>query len=392
MVRLPDFRPVHQKLRIYLWATEKRILPACPHPSPFIAYHSSFIAIFAPMQIAAKEIAFMLGGVLEGDGEALVNRPGKIEQGGAGTLTFLANPKYETYAYTTEAAVLLVHKNFKPAMPVAASALIRVDDVYASVAMLLEKFSVQTRLGGGGVSEKAFIHPDARLEEGVSIGTFTVIEEGACVGEGTIIHPQVFLGKNVKIGRHCTLYPGVKIYHDCEIGDHCILHANVVVGSDGFGFAPQQDGSYKKIPQIGNVIIEEGVEIGANTTIDRATMGSTLIRRGVKLDNLIMVAHNVEIGENTVVAAQAGFAGSTKIGKNCRIGGQAGFVGHITVADGTQVQAQSGVASPVEEPGTAWYGSPALPYNQYLRSYAIFKKLPDLYKKINALEKKLSGS
>jgi UDP-3-O-[3-hydroxymyristoyl] glucosamine N-acyltransferase len=239
-----------------------------------------------------------------------------------------------------------------------------------------------------GVEAGASVHPTARLGKNVSVGQFSVISENASIGDGTVLHPQVFIGKNVKVGSHCVLFPGVKVFHDCEIGDHCVLHANVVVGSDGFGFVPQADGSYRKLPQLGNVIIESQVEIGANTTIDRATLGSTFIRQGVKLDNLIMVAHNVEIGENTVIAAQTGIAGSTKIGKNCRIGGQAGFVGHITVADATQVQAQSGVAASVTEAGKALYGSPAIPYNDYLRAYAVFKKLPELYKKLNSLGKK----
>ncbi|MCB0519010.1 MAG: UDP-3-O-(3-hydroxymyristoyl)glucosamine N-acyltransferase [Lewinellaceae bacterium] len=341
------------------------------------------------MQIAAKEIANMLGGSLEGDGDAVISKPGKIEEGGAGTLTFLANPKYESFAYTTEAAALLVQKDFQPSMPVAAKALIRVEDVYDAVRKLLEKFG-EERESPTGVSDKAFVHPDAVLAAGVSIGVFSVIEEGARIGAGTLIYPQVFIGKGAIIGKGCVLHPGVKVFHACEIGDNCILQANVVIGSDGFGFAPQQDGSYKKIPQIGNVILEDNIEIGANTTIDRATMGSTVIRQGVKLDNLIMVAHNVEIGDHTVVAAQAGFAGSTKIGRYCRIGGQAGFVGHISVADHTQVQAQSGVAAPVKEKGVALYGSPAIPYKDYLRSYAVFKKLPDLLRKIRELEKKIN--
>jgi UDP-3-O-[3-hydroxymyristoyl] glucosamine N-acyltransferase len=340
------------------------------------------------MQIAAKEIARLLGGVLEGDGDALVDRPGKIEEGGAGALTFLANPKYETFAYDTPVTVLLVHKDFTAARPVAASALIKVDDVYEAIRVLLGKFNSAMQTSNG-ISERASVHPFVTLGEGVAVGTFSIVEEGSKIGDGTVLHPQVFVGKNVEIGCDCIFYPGVKIYNGCKIGDRCVLHANVVIGSDGFGFAPQPNGRYSKIPQIGNVVLEDDVEIGANTTIDRATLGSTIIRKGVKLDNLVMVAHNVEIGENTVVAAQAGFAGSTKIGRQCRIGGQSGFVGHITVADGTQVQAQSGVAASVEAPGTALYGSPALPYNNYLRSYAIFKKLPDVYKKIIALEKKL---
>jgi UDP-3-O-[3-hydroxymyristoyl] glucosamine N-acyltransferase len=341
------------------------------------------------MQIAAKEIAHMLDGVLEGNGEVLVSKPGKIEEGGSGTLTFLANPKYESYAYTTPAAVLLAPKDFQPSRPIAASALIRVNNVYEAMRQLMEKYAGAIR-PANGIASNACIDGTAKLGSEVSVGNFTIIEAGARIGDGAVLHGQVFIGKQVEIGKNCILFPGVKIFDDCKIGDNCILHANVVVGSDGFGFVPQTDGSYLKLPQLGNVVIEDYVEIGANTTIDRATMGSTIIRQGVKLDNLVMVAHNVEIGENTVVAAQAGFAGSTKIGKNCRIGGQTGFVGHINVADGTQVQAQSGVAAPVSEAGTALYGSPALPYNNYLRSYAVFKKLPDLYKKINELEKKLS--
>ena len=340
------------------------------------------------MQIAAKEIAHMLDGILEGDSEVLVSKPGRIEEGGSGTLTFLANPKYESFAYTTPAAVLLAPKDFKPSRPIAASALIRVNDVYDAMRQLMEKYAGSVR-PPDCIASSACVHETAALGRNVSIGNFTVVDENARIGSGTVLHPQVFIGKQVKIGENCILFPGVKIFHDCKIGDNCILHANVVIGSDGFGFVPQPNGSYLKLPQLGNVVIEDNVEIGANTTIDRATMGSTIIRQGVKLDNLIMVAHNVEIGENTVVAAQAGFAGSAKIGKNCRIGGQTGFVGHISVADGTQVQAQSGVAAPVIEPGTALYGSPALPYNDYLRSYAVFKKLPGFYKKINELEKKL---
>ncbi|MCC6723966.1 MAG: UDP-3-O-(3-hydroxymyristoyl)glucosamine N-acyltransferase [Saprospiraceae bacterium] len=336
------------------------------------------------MQLAAKEIAHMLGGTLEGNGDAMVNRPGKIEQGGLGTLTFLANLRYEQYAYTTHSTAVLIPREFQPAQPIAAEAVIRVDDVYNSLRILMEKFGAAVQ-DAKGVSKQAFVSNSVTLGDAVTVGTFAVLEDGVSVGDGTIIHPQVFLGKNVSVGKNCTVYPGVKIYHDCVIGDNCILHSNVVIGSDGFGFVPQPDGSFLKLPQLGNVVVESDVEIGANTTIDRATMGSTFIRKGVKLDNLIMVAHNVELGQNTVVAAQAGIAGSTKIGQGCMIGGQAGFVGHIEIADGTKVQAQSGVAASVKEPGTALYGSPALPYNDYLRSYAIFKKLPELFRKINKL-------
>lgn len=322
----------------------------------------------------------MLGGTLEGDGEALVEKPGKIEEGGPGTITFLANPRYESFAYTTKSAAMIVKRDFSPSRPVAADALIRVDDVYDSLRKLMERFADALKQKGSSISDKAFIHPNALIGEQVTVGAFTVVEEGASIGEGTVLHPQVYVGKNASVGKNCQLHPGVKLYHDCRIGDNCVLQGNVVIGSDGFGFVPQPDGSYLKLPQLGDVVVEDNVEIGANATIDRATMGSTLVRQGVKLDNLVMVAHNVEIGDHTVIAAQAGIAGSTKIGKHCRIGGQAGFVGHIEIADGTQVQAQSGVAASVKTPGTALYGSPALPYSDYLRSYAVFKKLPDLYK------------
>ena len=343
------------------------------------------------MQITAKEIAQLLGGNLEGNGKAKVSRPGRIEEGGEGTLTFLDNAKYEQYAYSVKSTVLLVHKNFRPTQSIVSEAVIRVDNVRAAVGALLEKFVPQEK-SDGEIADNASLHASVVLGNNVAIGTFSVLSENVKVGEGTIIHPQVFLGKNVEIGKGCIIYPGVKVYHGCKIGDYCILHANVVIGGDGFGFSPQPDGSYHKIPQIGNVVIEDQVELGANCTVDRATMGSTIIRQGVKLDNLIMVAHNVEIGENTMIAAQAGIAGSTKIGSHCLIGGQAGFVGHIEVANGTKVQAQSGVAAPVKEPNTALYGSPALSYKNYLKSYAVFKKLPDLYRKINQLEKKIIGN
>lgn len=340
------------------------------------------------MQIAAKEIAQMLDGSLEGDPEVLISRPGKIEEGGEGTITFLANPKYESFVYSKKASVVLVNQDFKPSQKVLADATIRVDDVYSAVALLLEKFGKQIK-SNGAVSEDASVHSSAKLSENVHIGMYSVVEKGAKIGKNVYIHPQVFVGENVEIGEGSILFPGVRVMHDCKIGANCILNPNVIIGSDGFGFAPQEDGSYKKIPQIGNVLIESDVEIGANTTIDRATMGSTIIRKGVKIDNLVMIAHNVEIEENTVIAAQAGFAGSSKIGKNCQIGGQAGFVGHIKIADGTKVQAQSGVASAIKKEGTAVYGSPALPYSDYLKAYAVFKNLPALYRRINELEKEI---
>lgn len=339
------------------------------------------------MQVTAKELSDLLDGTLEGDPNVRVIKPSKIEEAEVGSICFLSNAKYESYIYTTKASVLLVSRDFQPTQALSPT-LIRVDDVYASIAVLLEKFGVSESVEQG-VSEQAFVHAKARLGKAVSIGLFSVVEEGAIIGDNCTIHPQVFVGKNVKIGNNVTLYPGVKIYQDCVIGDNCIFHANVIIGGDGFGFAPLEDGTYKKLAQIGNVIIEENVEIGANSVVDRATMGSTIIRSGAKLDNLIMIAHNVEVGENTVIAAQAGIAGSTKIGKNCMIGGQAGFVGHITIADGVKVQAQSGINTSIKKEDISVYGSPALPYNDYLRSYALFKRLPDMSKKIKELEQKL---
>ena len=336
------------------------------------------------MEITAHQLSELLNGTLEGDPNVTVNRPSKIEEGEAGSISFLANPKYEHYAYQTKASILLVNRNFQAAQPIAAT-LIRVDNVYGSIATLLAHFGASER-PPAEVSPQASVHAKAQLSEEVHVGAFTVIEADSEIGAGCIIHPQVYVGKKVKLGKRVTLYPGVRIYDHCEIGDQCIIHSNTVIGSDGFGFAPQKDGSYKKIAQIGKVIIEADVEIGANTVIDRATMGATYIRRGAKLDNLIQIAHNVEIGAHTAIAAQAGIAGSTKIGERCMIGGQAGFVGHIEVADGTKVQAQSGVAATVKEMNTAIYGSPALSYRQYLKAYALFRQLPDLEERLRKLE------
>lgn len=339
------------------------------------------------MQLSAKEIAQLLEGNVEGDPNVSVHRPSKIEEGGAGSITFLANPKYEDYAYETTASILLVSKEFVPKHPIQAT-LIRVENVYTALTFLLEKFGNQANIETG-ISEYASIHASAEVGADTSIGIFTIVEANAKIGVGCQIAGQVFIGKNVEIGNNVTIHPGAKILYDTKIGDHSIIHANVVLGGDGFGFAPQENGTYKKVPQTGNVVIEQDVEIGAGTTIDRATLGSTIIRAGAKLDNLIQVAHNVEIGENTVIAAQTGIAGSTKIGKNCRIGGQVGFAGHIVIADGTQIQAQSGIASTIKETGTALFGSPAISYNEYVRSYAVFKKLPELYKRLHELEKQL---
>ncbi|MBX2872688.1 MAG: UDP-3-O-(3-hydroxymyristoyl)glucosamine N-acyltransferase [Saprospiraceae bacterium] len=338
------------------------------------------------MQLTAQALADLLDGIVEGNPDVSVNRPSKIEEGEPGSISFLGNLKYEEYAYTTKASILLVSKDFKPRQTVQAT-LLRVDNVYASIQQLLQHFG-QASNRPANIAEQASIHESAELGKEVSIGAFTILQKGVKVGTGCQIHEQVYLGENVQIGEQVILYPGVKIYANAVIGDRVIIHANAVVGSDGFGFVPQEDGHYKKVAHVGNVVIEDDVEIGANTTIDRGTMGSTLIKRGVKLDNLIQIGHNVVIDEDTVIAAQTGVAGSTKIGKGCRIGGQVGFVGHVTIADGTQIQAQSGIAGAIKEPGTALFGSPAIPYRDYIRSYAVFKKLPELYKRFNLLEKK----
>lgn len=337
------------------------------------------------MQISAKKLSQLLNGTIEGDPEVLVSQPSKIEEATKDSICFFANPKYEHYVYSTEASIILVSNDFQPTQEVKAT-MIRVEDVYKSVSFLLENFAKKNN-GQAEISAQAAIHPSAKLGKNVAVGPFVVIEEGVEIGDNCTIQAQAFIGKKVKIGENVTVETGVKIYHECQIGNNCILHANVVIGSDGFGFAPEEDGTFKKIAQIGNVILEDNVEVGANTTIDRATMGSTIIREGVKLDNLIMVAHNVEIGKNTVIAAQSGIAGSTKIGKNCMVGGQVGFVGHITVANGVKVQAGTGVSRSVKEEGITIYGYPHLPYFDYLRSYNVFKKLPQLAKDIDKLKK-----
>lgn len=339
------------------------------------------------MRITARKLGEILDGTIEGDPEVEVFAPSKIEEGQSGTISFLSNPKYEPHAYTTKSSILLVAKDFKPSQPIAAT-LIRVEDVYACVALLLDQFGTAKKVVSG-IDEQAFVDGTVQLEQNISVGKFAIISKNSKVGADTVLYPQVFIDENVKIGQRCTIYPGAKIYRDTEIGDDCILHANVVIGSDGFGFAPQEDGTFKKVPQLGRVIIENQVEIGANTVIDRATMGATVIKAGAKLDNLIQIAHNVEIGQNTVIAAQTGVAGSTKIGKNCMIGGQAGFVGHISIADGTKVQAQSGINKPIKEKNTAIYGSPALAYSDYLRSYAVFRRLPALSRQIAELKKEI---
>ncbi len=338
------------------------------------------------MKLTAKEIATYLNGVVVGDDQVIITHPGKIEQATKGAITFLSNLKYEAYIYETKATAVLVHADFTTTKEIETT-LIKVKDVYSAITQFLQ-FYEQSVHPKQEISSAAFIHPTARLGEQLTIGDFTAISKEVIIEDGCRIYPQVFIGAGVHIGKNVIIYPGVKIYHNCRIGDNCIIQANAVIGSDGFGFAPQSDGTYQKIPQVGIVILEDHVEIGANTVIDRATMGQTIIKKGTKLDNLIQIAHNVTVGENTVIAAQTGIAGSTKIGNQCQIGGQVGFVGHIEIADKVKVQAQSGVAASINEAGSKVYGYPALPYQDYLRAYALFRQLPKLEKRIRELEKK----
>jgi UDP-3-O-[3-hydroxymyristoyl] glucosamine N-acyltransferase len=337
------------------------------------------------MTYTAQQIAGFLSGTVEGDASVEVNNVSKIEEGTPGTLTFLANPKYTPFIYTTKASIVLVNNDFQAEQPIAAT-LIRVENAYECLATLLKLVS-SSKKARKGIDAKAVIDASAKLGENVYVGSFSIIGEGSVIGNNCQIYPQVYIGDGVTVKDNCILYPGVKIMDDCILGNNCILQSGVVIGGDGFGFAPKNNGDYQKIAQIGNVIIEDDVEIGANTTIDRATMGSTIIRKGVKLDNLIQVAHNVEIDENTVVAAQAGFAGSTKIGKNCMIGGQVGFAGHLYIADGIQIGAQSGVPSSLTDASTPYLGYPALPAKQFARCTSVFKKLPTLYPEFEILKK-----
>jgi UDP-3-O-[3-hydroxymyristoyl] glucosamine N-acyltransferase len=338
------------------------------------------------MRFKLSDIATLVNGKIEGDTNAEVIGFAKIEEGKEGDLCFLANDKYESHIYQTKATAVIVNKSFEAQEPIH-STLLRVDDAYTAFTILLDFYhNLQQKQQPAGIENGATIHQSVKVAKSAFVGALSYIDENVEIDEKTLILQQVFIGKNVKIGKNCVINPGVKIYNNCIIGDNCILHSNLVIGADGFGFAPQNDGTYKKIPQTGNVILENNIEIGANTSIDRAVIGSTIIRNGVKIDNLCQIAHNVEIGENTVIAAQTGIAGSTKIGKNCMIGGQVGIVGHITIADGTKIQAQSGIAKPVKEPGIALYGSPAIPYGDFIKSYVEFKTLPDLAKKVKELE------
>lgn len=341
------------------------------------------------MEFSALQIAGLLEGEVVGDENAKVNNLSKIEEGQPKTLSFLANPQYTPYIYTTDATIVIVNRSLVLDKPVKSTCtLIRVENAYESFAKLLELYN-QFTSNKSGIEQPSHISKTATIGKDCYVGAFAYIGENVKIGDNVKIYPQCYIGDNTTIGSNTTLFAGVKVYHGCVIGKDCTIHASSVVGSDGFGFAPNSENNYKKVPQIGNVIIEDHVEIGSNTSIDRATLGSTIIRKGAKLDNLIQIAHNVEIGENTVMAGGAFIAGSTKIGKNVMIGGQAGVIGHLKVADGVKIAGQSGVAHNVEKEGEILQGSPAFAIGDYKRSYVLFRSLQKLNDRIRTLELKL---
>ncbi|WBU89143.1 UDP-3-O-(3-hydroxymyristoyl)glucosamine N-acyltransferase [Cellulophaga omnivescoria] len=340
------------------------------------------------MKFTASQIASILEGEVQGDPEITVHTLAKIEEGKAGSLTFLANPKYTPHLYTTKASITIVNKDFLPEKDFTTT-LIKVDDAYQSFTKLLTYYD-QVKNDKSGIEQPVYVDESASYGENVYLGAFTYIGKNVTIGENAKIYPNVYISDNVTIGDNVSLFSGAKICSDSIIGNNCVIHTGVIIGSDGFGFSPNTDGTFTKIPQIGNVILEDNVDVGAGTTIDRATMGSTIIRKGVKLDNQIQIAHNVEIGENTVIAAQTGIAGSTKIGKNCMIGGQVGIVGHISIGDNVRIQAQSGIGKNIKD-NEVLQGSPAMNYGDFNKSYVHFKNLPKIVKGINNIEKKFDG-
>ena len=340
------------------------------------------------MEFSASQIAALVQGELEGDPNIKVNNLAKIEEGAPGCISFLANMKYEPFVYSTKSSVVLIAKSFVPKQKIKAT-IIKVEDPYLSFTILLQEYERLTALSKSGTEEPVFTGSNSTIGENFYRGAFSYVGQNCALGSNVKIYPHVYVGDGVTIGDNTILYPGVKIYSGCKIGSFCTIAAGAVVGSDGFGFALQIDGTYKNIPQLGIVIIEDYVDIGANTTIDRATMGATVIEKGVKLDNLIQIAHNVEIGQNTVMASQSGISGSTKMGENCIIAGQVGVVGHLKIAKRTSIGAQSGVTKSVLKEKTAIFGSPAIEYKDQLKSIIIHKKLPDLLKRIEKMEKQL---
>ncbi|MGB0981197.1 MAG: UDP-3-O-(3-hydroxymyristoyl)glucosamine N-acyltransferase [Winogradskyella sp.] len=341
------------------------------------------------MKFTAEQIAGILEGTIVGNPNIEVYKLAKIEEGTEGSLTFLANPKYKPYIYTTKASITIVNLDFEPEADITTT-LIKVDDAYKSFSKLLDYYN-QVKNNKLGIEEPSFRSKTAVYGENVYLGAFSYLGENVVLGDNVKIYPNSYIGDNVTIGDNTTIFSGVKLYSETQIGKNCIINSGAIIGADGFGFAPDENGEFQKVPQIGNVIIEDNVDIGSATTIDRATLGSTLIKKGVKLDNQIQIAHNVEIDENTVIAAQTGIAGSTKIGKYCMIGGQVGIAGHLTIGDHVKVQAQTGIGHRVKD-GEKLYGSPAIDYGNYVKSYVHFKNLPKLVKTINELEKKVNGN
>ncbi|WP_299336533.1 UDP-3-O-(3-hydroxymyristoyl)glucosamine N-acyltransferase [uncultured Psychroserpens sp.] len=341
------------------------------------------------MNFTAQQIAGILEGDIVGDPEVEVSKLSKIEEGTEGSLTFLANPKYTSFIYSTKASITIVNKTFEPENDISTT-LIKVEDAYKSFSKLLEYYN-QVKLNKHGIEQPSFISDSATYGDEIYVGAFSYIGDNVTIGENVKIFPGSYIGDNVSIGDHTIIFSGAKIYSECTVGNHCVINSGVIIGADGFGFVPDENGEYSKVPQTGNVIIEDFVDIGAATTIDRATLGSTVIRRGVKLDNQIQIAHNVEIGKNTVIAAQTGIAGSTKIGENCQIGGQVGIAGHITIGNNVRVQAQSGIGRHVKD-NEVLQGSPSFNYGDWNKSYVYFKNLPKIVKTINDLEKKVDGN
>jgi len=339
------------------------------------------------MKFTAQQIADILEGDVVGNPEEEVSKLSKIEEGEKGSLTFLSNPKYNPYLYTTNASIAIVNKSFVPEKEVTTT-LIKVDNAYKSFSKLLEFYN-EVKNNKSGIEQPSFISESSKIGNNEYIGAFTYIGENVVIGNNVKIFPNCYIGDNTTIGDNCVLFAGVKVYSETQIGNNCKIHSSSTIGSDGFGFAPDENGEYKAIPQIGNVIIEDNVDIGSGSTIDRATLGSTIIRKGVKLDNQIQIAHNVEVGKNTVIAAQTGIAGSTKIGENCMIGGQVGIVGHLVIGNGVKIQAQSGITKNLKD-GDTVQGTPAFGYSDFNKSYVYFRNLPKIAATVNKLEKDFS--
>jgi UDP-3-O-[3-hydroxymyristoyl] glucosamine N-acyltransferase len=343
------------------------------------------------MKFTVSEIAQMLDGTIVGDDKITINSAAKIEEGRPGCISFLANSKYESYIYSTQSSAVIVSKDFVPKKEISAT-LIFVDNAYTAFTILLEAYQKRLASDKSGVEQPSFLGENSNTGTDCYRGAFSYIGKNCTIGDGVKIYPHTYLGDNVTVGDYSVIHPGVRIYDDTVIGKNCVIFANTVIGSDGFGFAPQADGTYKTIPQLGNVVIEDDVSIGANSTIDCATMGSTIIRRGVKIDNLVQIAHNVEIGKNTVIAAQSGISGSTTVGEQCVIAGQVGIVGHITIANNTKIGAQSGLGKSIKKEGLSLSGSPARDLNEHLRSMALVRKLPEMEERLKDLENKRETS